>query len=96
MAKKPNLAAALLEASGKKTAENTALAIAKTEKNAPAASPSSRRPSRASTRVVSGHFDPAVQKQLRQMALDDDSTVQELLREALNDLFTKHKRKPLA
>jgi hypothetical protein len=96
MSKKPNLAAALLDASGKPPAKQPqAIATARPGKN-PATAPAGRRPGRAETRVVSGHFDPAVQKQLRQMALDDDSTVQELLREALNDLFTKHKRKPLA
>ncbi len=52
--------------------------------------------SRATTRAVGGHFDPAVQRQIRQMALDQDSTVQKLLREALNDLFIKHNRNPIA
>jgi hypothetical protein len=32
----------------------------------------------------------------RQLALDTDGTVQELLQEALNDLFLKHSRPPIA
>jgi hypothetical protein len=32
----------------------------------------------------------------RQLALDTDGTVQELLQEALNDLFHKHSRPPIA
>lgn len=97
MAKKPSLAVAVHEAAGKQPAKQTPTpAIARPNRNPANAAPTSKRPGRTDTRVVSGHFDPAVQKQLRQMALDDDTTVQELLREALNDLFTKHNKKPLA
>lgn len=53
-------------------------------------------PSRRGTKVVSGHFDPAVSRQLRMIALDEDSSVQELLREALNDLFIKRGKAPIA
>ncbi|MFO5494855.1 MAG: ribbon-helix-helix domain-containing protein [Cuspidothrix sp.] len=35
-------------------------------------------------------------KQLRQLALDNDTTVQALLEEALNDLFLKHGKSPIA
>ena len=38
----------------------------------------------------------AVQKQLNQMALDEDSSVQALLREALNDLFAKRGKPTIA
>ncbi len=47
----------------------------------------SARPSRAGTKAISGHFDPAVSRQLKQIALNEDSSVQELLGEALNLLF---------
>jgi predicted transcriptional regulator len=46
--------------------------------------------------MVSGHFDSAVVRQLKQLALDHDSTVQALLGEAINELFIKHNRKPIA
>ncbi|WP_408605848.1 ribbon-helix-helix domain-containing protein [Mastigocladopsis repens] len=45
---------------------------------------------------MAGHFDPAVSRQLRQLALEQDTTVQGLLAEALNDLFEKYGKKPIA
>jgi hypothetical protein len=53
-------------------------------------------PSRQGKKTIAGHFDPAVSKQLREIALAEDSSVQELLREALNDLFIKRDRLPIA
>jgi len=47
-------------------------------------------PSRAGKRSVSGHFAPDVSRQLRILAAETDRTVQDLLEEALNDLFRKH------
>ncbi len=54
------------------------------------------KPIRVGKKGIVGYFDPAVSRQLRQMALDQDCTQQELLREALNDLFEKHHAKPIA
>ena len=51
---------------------------------------------REGTKSVAGHFAPVVSKQLKQLALDRDTTVQELLRESLNDLFRKHGKPPVA
>ena len=56
----------------------------------------SRPPSREGRKIIAGYFDPAVSKQLHQIALDDDTTLQELLREAINDLFTKRHKAPIA
>ena len=42
---------------------------------------------RGSLKHVGGYFPPAVSKRLRQMATDEDTTVQELLAEALELLF---------
>jgi hypothetical protein len=53
-------------------------------------------PSRHGKKTIAGHFDPAVSRQLREIALAEDSSVQELLREALNDLFTKRGKPPIA
>ena len=47
------------------------------------------RPSRKSTKHVGGYFDPAVSKQLRQIALEEDSSV-----EAIDMLF-QNRRKPM-
>jgi hypothetical protein len=37
-----------------------------------------------------------VSRQLKQLALEEDSSIQDLLREALNDLFRKRGRSPIA
>jgi hypothetical protein len=56
----------------------------------------SRTLGRAQTKLIGGHFDPAISKQLRQLALDQNSTVQKLLAEALNELFIKYGKQPIA
>ena len=98
MSKKPSLSAALHAASGKPTSPAVVAAaiaspppeLARPEKaQAPA-------PSRAGKKIVSGHFDPAVTRQLKQLALDQESTLQALLAEALNDLFAKHGKQRIA
>jgi hypothetical protein len=53
-------------------------------------------PSRIGKKALIGYFDPAVSRQLKQLALDGDTTTQELLREALNDFFQKHKKPAIA
>ena len=50
------------------------------------------RPSRDNRKFVGGHFPPDVGKQLRMIAVEDDTTVQALLEEALNLLFVKKGR----
>lgn len=55
-----------------------------------------RPASRVGKKTVAGHFDPAVSKQLRQIGIDRDRSAQDLLREALNDLFTKYNKPPIA
>ena len=56
-----------------------------------------KRPRRGSgTRVIAGHFDAAVQRQLRVLAAQEDRTIQGLLEEALNDLFAKRNLPPIA
>lgn len=64
-----------------------------TRKRVAAVKPASRRGKKA----VIGYFAPQVSKQLKQMALDQDrSSVQDLLREAINDLFQKYRQPPIA
>jgi hypothetical protein len=65
-------------------------------RRAPAAEEPSRsspggyyRPSRAGKRLISGHFDPKVAKQLKLLAVEEDTSVQALLEQALNLLFIK-------
>lgn len=54
------------------------------------------RPSRDNRRFIGGHFEPAVGKQLRLIAVEDDTTVQALLEEALDLLFVKKGRQKIA
>ncbi|MGD0909706.1 MAG: ribbon-helix-helix domain-containing protein [Candidatus Acidiferrales bacterium] len=54
------------------------------------------RPSREGKSNVTGYFHPAVKKQLRILAADRDTTIQDLLAEALNDLFAKHGKPEIA
>ena len=53
-------------------------------------------PSRQGKRAVMAHFDPAVIKQLKQIGLDSDKTVQAMITEALNDFFAKNDKPPIA
>ena len=48
---------------------------------------STLKPSRTGTKHIGGHFPPEVAKQLRQLAVDEDTSHQKLLGEALDLLF---------
>jgi hypothetical protein len=91
--KRLGLAAALQEASGKKPISHSILIDSSqlTERET-----KGQPPSRMGKKIVSGHFEPAVVRQLKQIALDRDTTIQGLLAEALNDLFMKYNQKPIA
>jgi hypothetical protein len=62
----------------------------------PAEDASGAAPSRVGRVQIAGFFSKETSKQLRQLALDTDGTVQSLLTDALNDLFTKHGVPPIA
>ena len=78
--------------------------LANTRSAAPAAGQSSRevqnnadderrrhhRPGREGKANVTGYFPPAVKRQLRVLAAEQDTTIQALLGQALNDLFAKY------
>jgi hypothetical protein len=57
---------------------------------APAKNGTPKPPSRVGKRVLSVYLDPLAWKQLRQLALDADTTTQALGEEAVNLLFAKH------
>jgi hypothetical protein len=88
--KKPSLSDALHEASGRRPANPPAATVSGEYGN------TSQTTSRRGKKLISGHFDPAVSKQLKQLALDRNSNGQELLAEALNDLFVKYQKNPIA
>jgi hypothetical protein len=53
-------------------------------------------PSRRGKKALTGYFDPEVLKQLKVMAAAEDTTIQALLSEALNDLFKKYGKPHIA
>lgn len=54
------------------------------------------QPSRVGKVNISGYFDPAVRKQIALLAAELDKNKAELMAEALNLLFEKHGRSPIA
>jgi hypothetical protein len=55
------------------------------------------RPSGRSGKVnIAGYFDPAVRKQLAMLAIERDTDQVKLMAEALNLLFEKYGRSPIA
>lgn len=55
-----------------------------------------QRSDRQNTRLIAGHFDIEVSKQLRHIALDQDTTLQELLREGINYVFAHYGKPEIA
>jgi hypothetical protein len=53
-------------------------------------------PSREGKRQIAAFFAPEVGRALKGLAANEDSTVQALMREALNDLFAKRGKPPIA
>jgi hypothetical protein len=53
-------------------------------------------PSRQGKKALTGYFDPEVLRQLKVMAAADDTTIQALMSEALNDLFKKYGKPHIA
>ena len=87
MSKRPSLFAPKPERSDatRDVAASTPTALASAE--APIVK---RPPSRVGKRVMSTYLDPLAWKQLRQLALDLDTSTQALGEEAVNLLFAKH------
>ena len=50
------------------------------------------RPSRDGRRFLGGHFDPKVVRQMKLIAVEEDTTTQALLEEAVDLLFVKKGR----
>ena len=89
--KRPALKAALSLAVGGKAAG------VETEREPQADEISSRsRPVRVGRRQIAGWFAPEVARQLHMIALEEDTTLQALMAEAFNDVFTKRGKPPIA
>jgi hypothetical protein len=65
-----------------------------------ARAPATARPYRAATRegkkMIAAPVDPAAHRQLKMLAAETGQKAEELIREALRDLFTKHGKPPIA
>lgn len=53
-------------------------------------------PSRQNKKQIMGYFAPEVRKQFKVLSAEEEKTQQELLEEALNDLFVKYGKNPIA
>ena len=99
--KKPSLAEAL------QPMDRAANGSAKPAAKAPEAAPTARKrpagetralvqPGRVGKKPLIGYYSPECIKQFKQITLDRDTTQQDLLAEALNDLFHKYGKAPIA
>lgn len=89
--KKPSLSAALREAAGPKQP------IADSATTSQAIVRSDKATKREGKKVIAGHFDPAVSKQLKLLVIEQDkASVEAILAEAINDLFVKYRKSPIA
>jgi hypothetical protein len=96
MSKKASLSSALMQATGRAPATQSAV-LDRPKKAAPAAANGTASPSREGKKAIAGFFDPAVSRQLKQIGLErGDISVQDMLKEALNDFFTKHGKSAIA
>ncbi len=48
------------------------------------------RPDRAGKRLIAGHFDAAIAREMKMLAAARDTTMQQLLREAVDLLFSRY------
>jgi hypothetical protein len=94
MSKRSTLSDALRHASGK--VEPTNPSSASPAAASPADVKTSKIGSRRGLKTIAGFYDPAVSRQIRQIALEEGTNIQELLREAINDLFEKRGKSRIA
>lgn len=87
MVEQPNLTQALKQSAG-----NTP----PIETDTPPTTETIARKARQDTKMIGGHFSKPVHRQLKQMALDRDCSIQDLLGEALNLLFDQAGKPPIA
>jgi hypothetical protein len=98
MSKRPNLAEITAAAgSTKRPVVPSPPAILQPATEGEGAGGSSAKPkTRAGMRQVAGHFPEEVSWKLRELAVEQRTSVQNLLGEALNDLFQKYGKPELA
>jgi Antitoxin-like ribbon-helix-helix len=78
------------------SAQNCAITTGKRSEKRPTSASGFYAATRAGKKKVTASLDPAAHKQLRQLGLDRDMTTEALLIEAINDLFKKYAKRPIA
>jgi hypothetical protein len=94
MTKKPSLAAAMEEHDLRASAATVIpppIAELPARRSVP-----TRQPGRGGKKSVMGYFSPECKKQLKLLLAEQGKTEQDILAEALNDLFTKYGKPTLA
>lgn len=92
--KKGNLAAAL---TGFDRQASDSMPDPEDTKSVPADSlPTALPPSRQGKKALTGYFNPEVIKQLKVLAATEDTTMQSLMNEAINELFKKYGKPHIA
>jgi hypothetical protein len=98
MTKRPSLAQSLtqsVEQAARPHSPTSAPPSAEASANTPAVT-NYRAATRAGKKKVTAPLNPESHKLLRQLALDNGTTVEALLLEAIRDLFVKHGKPPIA
>jgi hypothetical protein len=96
---KPDLAAALADASGSTRRRNIAeipITAPEREETAGQRNAAYNPPSRLGTVPVTGHFPKQVRDQLKILAIEQGVTLHHLMAEAYNDLFAKYGKPEIA
>jgi predicted GNAT superfamily acetyltransferase len=94
MSKRPNLAA--IAAAGGSTRHAPEMTAAPAAAQPPEITGRAAPRTRVGTKQVAAHFPEDVAWQLRALAVDRKTTVQNLVAEALNDLFAKYGKPEVA
>ena len=94
--KKPSLADALGKSSTKLAENSESVTKEQNSDDFPIKPKSNVAPSRVNKKAVTGFFDPEVSKQLKLIAIEREETIQSLLVEAINDIFKKYGKSPIA
>jgi hypothetical protein len=92
MSKRPNLAAVAAAAGSTRRPEATSLPSSEATQEATGRIAKTRM----GTKQIAAHFPEDVAWQLRGLAVERKTTVQNLMAEALNDLFAKHGKPEVA
>ena len=96
MPKNPSLASALQAFDRSSDTVTPAPSVVNRQQRETQAGMATQPPSRRGKKALIGYFDPGVSLQLKQIALEEDSSIQRLLGEAVDLLFQSRGKPPIA